>query len=242
MFPLEMKFSKSGLGYVDISEGMFPLERKFIVNNSTSLKQDFYILPSTSDYLLKVNQNIQENDNLQYELIHKLFEKQPLFSDVEFPIGMVLNDLNMVGQIIKYYKNSNSLKNICQNEDLESLQKYIYRDDDSLHNFFLVYLEILDILEKLFQNKISYLDVNGGNFVICNNEVKIIDFEEEYMAFNNIRYNEHIIIHNYLATLNRLINFLGISNETIDCPLSEKEFSKIRCKVKNYENKIRRYR
>ena len=133
------------------------------------------------------------------------------------------------------------MKNIAINEDLESLQKYIYRDDDSLHNLFLVYLEVLDILEELFENGVSYFDVNAGNFVIYNNEVKIIDFESQFIFFEKSKRNEHIIIYNYLDTLNQLVKAFDI-NEYADCLINEKEFGKIRSIVYNFENNIRKFR
>ena len=67
------------------------------------------------------------------------------------------------------------------------------------------------------------------------------DFEPEYISFEKMKYDEHIIIHNYLETLGQLIRALGI-NEYYDCVMGDKEFSKIRTKVKQFENKIRRYR
>lgn len=244
MYPLEMKFDKNNIGYIDINNII--LERKQFINQDYDskeiipVKKDFY-LTNSKDYLLKINKNIDEHDAGLHELTIHLIKKQYEFRNIDLPIGIVFNELDTVGQIIRYYKNAKSLKNICINEDLESLQKYIYRDEDSLHNLFLVYLEVLDILEEMFESGISYFDVNGGNFVIYNNKVKIIDFEPEYISFKKMKYDEHIIIHNYLETLGQLIRALGI-NEYYDCVIGDKEFSKIRTKVKQFENKIRRYR
>lgn len=244
MYPLEMKFDNNNIGYIDINNII--LERKQFINQDYDskeiilVKKDFY-LTNSKDYLLKINKNIDKNDARLHELTVQLINKQCEIKNVDLPIGIVLNNQDVIGQIIRYYNNSKSLKSICLNEDLESLQKYIYRDDDSLHNLFLVYLEVLNILEELFENNISYLDVNGGNFVIYNNQVKIIDFEPEYISLKKMRYNEHIILNNYLETLGHLIKALGI-NEYYDCVMSDKEFSKIRTKVIDFENRIRRYR
>lgn len=244
MLPLEMKYDSSNVGWIDFNDCNSFLEKKEFDNKSYKTKQNlspkmsFYLLPSTDDYILKLNPCIDKNDNGLYGLVYKLLEKQKDCPNIDFPIGITLNDLDVVGQIIKYYRNAKSIKNICICEDLSSLQKYIIRDEDTLHNLFMVYLEILDILEEMFESDISYFDVNGGNFVIYNNQVKIIDFEPEYISFQKEKYNEHIIIHNYLETLGQLIRALGI-NEYHDCLMNDKEFKKIKLELNKFENRIR---
>lgn len=242
MYPLEMKFNKDNIGTIDIND-VVPLIRKPLYSYSYETKgkmvpnKSFYLLPSTSDYLLRVNK-YRENDNELFEFISRLREKQLLCPKTDFPIGVVLNEYDKIGQIIRYYKDAKSLKNICINEDLASLQKYISCDDDVLHNFFLACLQIIDILEELFAEGIAYFDVGGDNFVIHDGNVKIIDFEEKYIKFDKSRFSEFIILHNYFDTLYSLIKTLGFPIY-YESSREETTFSKVRKHVKIYENRVR---
>lgn len=247
MYPIEMSFDKKGIGYIDISEGKFSLIKKEFevreINPRTGLpyelKKDFYYLPSTNKYLLKVNKNLFKNDKKNYKLVEKLVEIQPKINSIELPIGYVKNEKNVVGQIIPYYANSKSLKNIAFDRDLYNLQKYICLDDDILHNLFMIYLDILDKLEELYDNGVLYLDVHGGNFVIENNEIKVIDFDKKFIDFSLIRYNVSVLFLNYFVMINNINRMFGI-NIKIEFPFNYKSFALARQKVKNYENQIRK--
>lgn len=87
-----------------------------------------------------------------------------------FPVGVVkVNDV-VVGQLIKYYKNSITLTEFFKSSP--SVDPMYY------------YLKVLDILEELALNGICYEDVHGGNFLIVGNKFKIIDFSEYRMKIN----------------------------------------------------------
>lgn len=247
MYLQEMLVDKKGIGYIDISDGSIPLERKNFevkeINFRTGMpyeqKKDFYFLPSSSDYLLKINKNVFRNDSKNYKLVRKLVELQPKINNIDLPIGYVKYENNVVGQIIRYYDNAESLKYISFTRDLYNLQKHICLDDDILRNLFMVYLDILEKLEVLYDNGILYLDVHGGNFVMKDNEVKIIDFDKNYVDFSMIRYNVSVLFLNYFRMINNTNKMFGISS-TIECPLNDKKFDVVRQKVKDFENQIRR--
>ncbi len=245
MYPLEMKFDDNNIGYIDLSKQGLVLEKQEFMtydykNNQVPLKSDFYQLSSTNDYLLKVNKELDVNDIGNYYMLKNLIKLQSMITKVDLPIGYVKNNWYTVGQIIRNYPEAKSLKNICIKEDLESLQKYIYRDEDSLHNLFVVYLEVLELLEELFENNIAYFDVNPGNFVVYNNQIKIIDFERKYIEFEKTKMNEFIVINNYLESLNKLLHAVGI-NEHYDCILMEQTFPKIKTKMKYFEDNTRKF-
>lgn len=81
-----------------------------------------------------------------------------------FPIGIVkVNDV-VVGQLIKYYKNSITLTDFFKSSPSVDPMDY--------------YMKVLDILEELALNGISYEDVHGGNFLIVGDKLRIIDFSE----------------------------------------------------------------
>ena len=78
------------------------------------------------------------------------------------PIGIVkVNDI-VVGQLIKYYKNSISLIDFFKGSP--SIDPISY------------YLKALDILEELALNGICYEDVHGGNFLVVGDKLRLIDF------------------------------------------------------------------
>lgn len=243
MYPFEMLFDSYGIGFIDISNNDLT-EIKFMDLDSTdqvnNLKNKFYLLSSTSDYILKLNNKKSVNDINLRQMIEELCKKQYLIYNIDFPIGYVKDENNIVGQVIRYYSNSKSLKIINLTESLEDLQKYIYLDDDSLHNLFLIFLNILEQIELLFENDISYLDIHSGNIIFYNNEVKLIDFEPNYISFSKIRYFQQQIFHNYVRLINTVLSNFFIEGK-LEPILNTNSFDNVKNKVKTLENTIRRY-
>ena len=95
MYPFEMNFDQEGFGYIDLSDNTFPLFKKqfldldYFTKEPVELKRDFYLLPSTDDYLLKVNRDINNHDGSEYLMIRDLISLQPQISDIEFMCKMV---------------------------------------------------------------------------------------------------------------------------------------------------------
>ena len=111
MYPLEMKFNKWKFGYININNCLFPLEKKNFVNQNYDNKRfvvcrsNFYLLPSTNDYILKVNKNINVHNKELYKLTKELIKYQSSILSVDFPIGYVINNLKVVVQIIEKHCN-----------------------------------------------------------------------------------------------------------------------------------------
>jgi len=246
MYPLEMSFDEVRVGFIDINnENLILDEIKFMDLDHTKrrcreLKNKFYLLSSTKDYILKINRDRDVNDSELRQMIEKLYYKQPNIDNIDFPIGYVKDDNNTIGQIIKYYQNAKSFKTIILTEDYEDLQKNIYLDDDSLHNLFLVYLNILEQIEKLFENNIIYLDIHSGNIVFSQNEVKIIDFEPNYIRFKRLKCYYEQIIYNYMRLVNMGLSFYYLDGE-LECVISETSFRDLKRKVKTLENTVRTF-
>ncbi len=106
-------------------------------------------------------------------------------NEIDFPIGYYLEDDLYKGLIIYYYKNSISLRDIALKGDFHDLTKYYYYDDNPYRNLILLYLEILSLIEKMLDEKMYYLDIHSGNFMLFNNQVKIIDFEPNQIVFGS---------------------------------------------------------
>ena len=111
-----------------------------------------------------------------------------------FPIGIVkVNDI-VVGQLIKYYKNSLTLTEFFKSSP--SVEPMYY------------YFKVLDILEELALNEICYEDVHGGNFLIVGGgyKLKIIDFSEYRMKINE---NYKGAYYNMFQNFNNMVNNLN---------------------------------
>lgn len=86
------------------------------------------------------------------------------------PFGIVkINDI-VVGQLIKYYKNSITLIDFFKGSP--SIDPIPY------------YLKVLDILEELALNNICYEDVHGGNFLVVGDRLRLIDFSHSRVKVN----------------------------------------------------------
>lgn len=246
MYPLEMSFDDVRVGFIDINnENLLLQEIKFIDLDHTrrrcrELKNKFYSLSSTDDYILKLNQDINVNDSELRQMIERLYYRQPNVDSVEFPIGYVKNSNNTIGQIIRHYPNTKSFKTICLTEDIEDLQKYIYFDDDALRNLFLIYLNILEQIEQLFEKGIMYLDIHPGNMIFFDNSVKIIDFDPDYIRFNRLKCYYKQIIYNYRRLINSSLSFFYLDGE-LENIVEETNFSDIKRKVKTLENTVRTF-
>ncbi|MGM9878779.1 MAG: hypothetical protein ACI31R_02000 [Bacilli bacterium] len=117
-----------------------------------------------------------------------------------FPIGIVkVNDI-VVGQLIKYYKNSITLTEFFKSSP---------SIDDPIH----YYLKVLDILEELAVNGICYEDVHGGNFLIVGNKFKIIDFSEYRMK---IKESYKGAYYNMFQNFNTMVNNLNFKVLKLD--------------------------
>ena len=87
-----------------------------------------------------------------------------------FPYGVVTLDKAVIGQIIPYYDNSVSLLKMLSNSSL---------------NVYTWFLKAYEIIQELYDNDIIYIDIHGNNFLVLNNELKIIDFEPGAVYFKD---------------------------------------------------------
>ena len=164
---------------------------------------------------------------------------QKNIEDIDFPIGYYLEDNYARGQIIKYYKNSPSLFHLIKEKDINILDKYYYHDDDSIHNLYMILLDILNLIEELFENGVYYTDIHSGNFVINNNNIKLIDFDYNYIYFKNSTDMKllDILLWNY----SRLFFSINKSYNLGDFALDEcHDFKYMKKYVKSMENYVRR--
>lgn len=116
------------------------------------------------------------------------------------PLGIIKEDDIVVGQLIKYYNNS------------QTLTKYFKENKQT--NPLPYYYKVLDILEELVNNNICYEDVHGGNFLIVHNNLKLIDFSQHRVKINE-HYNAmyYNMFQNFVSMVNKL-NLKILEQET----------------------------
>jgi len=239
MYPYEMLLDSNGIGYIDLDKINFPLYETKFNDYKFRSKSIFYMFPSTGIYLMKINKNNAINGMALYEMIKNLLLLQSKNPTIDFPIGYVKDSEKIVGQIIYNYERAKSLKMIYNNEDLVSLQKHCYLDEDVIHNLFLIYLQILNKLENLLDNGVLYLDIHAGNFVFYNNDIKIIDFDPKYMGFRDNLYFKDNLINNYINMVNRVNYEFGLDLGIFES-YNDISFKDAREKIIKLENTIRK--
>lgn len=237
LLPIDAKIDNNGLFYMDND-----LFKKYPLNINYNLKISnlFYSLMSTDDYIIKYSLYNLNQDQLMPMLMN-FRNIQKSIDDVDFPIGYYKEDDSIRGQIIKYYNNSPSLSNLIKEKDINIFGKYYYHDDDSIHNLYMIMLDILDLLEELFNNGVYYTDIHTGNFVIHNNQIKLIDFDYNYIHFikNIDKKLLDIILWNY----SRLFFYINKVYNLGEFGLDEcHDFKYMKKFVKSMENHVRRGR
>lgn len=232
-----MNTDSNGLHYFDESDKgnqifyTLPTSRYKKTNNSY-----FYKLLTLKDYIIKYSKKeINKDDYLQMLKIFQEIKDEITLTD--FPIGYYEEKGIFKGIVIPYYQNSISLLQVTENKTLDDLFKYYHHDDDKLHNLYVLLNNILDILEELQNSSISYLDSNPSNFLIKDNQIKLIDFDPKYIYYglNN---------KNISATLSRfddLVFFLHLNLKLDNLTIYQaKNFKAMRKHLIKLENKMRK--
>lgn len=235
--PMEAKRDYNGLFYIDNDYfKQYPLYfDNYIEKNERS---SFYELISTSDYIIKCGRKL--NRKKVINMLLKFKEYQEYIKKTDFPIGYYEEDNIIKGLIIPYY-NSPSLLNIKRTHDLGELSKFYYHDDNSIHNLYLLCLDIIDIIEEMYCNEIYYTDIHDGNFVFKDNNVKLIDFDPNLVFFsdNKKRENYNYMMYwceNIIYTLTKYFNLEDLAYRKIN------SFDKMRTYVKKIENRVTKNR
>lgn len=243
MLPLELKLDKDGLLYTDDLIDRFS---RLISIDKRKYKNEFYAsyfcrLKSTMDYIIKQPVTIlTRKERIAYkELLIKLLEKQKEIVKTEFPIGYVKDKRKLSGLIIRYYKDGISLENVIKEQDLMLFGKYYYHDEDDVHNLFLIFDEIISILYELFEHEVYYTDINPGNFIIDDNQIRLIDFDPKYVTFNNKDLKLTVVLERYIDLINLVLKDVLLPsgyNESIH------NFEEAKVFTKKIENEVRKNR
>ena len=174
-----MNIDNKGLYYFD--EKSIGKEIVFSLGK-LEIKSKFYEIIDNPFLIIKKSDNINED-----ELLSMLLRFKDLYEHIEktdLPVNYYKEKGIIKGQVIPYYEDSINLYNISKTKELDNLMNVYKKDDDKVHNLFLLYNDIVDIMEELYENGIYYYDSNSTNFVFKDNKVHLIDFDPKYVFFN----------------------------------------------------------
>ena len=132
------------------------------------------------------------------KLIYELNKRKNNVKLTDFPKGVVTRDGSIVGQIITYYPNSETIFNYATRTKNVDIIKY--------------YKIIINIVKELYKNGIIYCDAHAKNFLIVNNNIKLIDFEHSSMNFENSKCCYESMVYNLISTIDRLNSIVGITH------------------------------
>lgn len=242
MLPLELKRDKDGLLFID-DDRIFMHSPLLIDHREVSeycyYPSAFYRLLSTNDYIIKyafTHYTRKETKEFKQMLIN-LTEKQDKLPNIDFPIGYFKNGNRYAGQIIKYYQDGISCEDIIKEKDINLIGKYFAHDEDNIHNMFLLFDEVLTRVYEMFENGIYYLDINTGNIILNDNQVKLIDFDPYYVQFDNKDDQLRKIMGAYILLLKTVLAKYGLDDNINDRPTN---FNEAKSLTKKIENNIRR--
>ena len=190
MLPINLKVDKEGLLYLedgDVSRKSPFLIDKRNFNCERYYSNGFYRIPGSDDYIVKYSYTAftRKERKCIKNMLYYLVSKQSLFPDIDFPIGYYNDNRKLAGLIVKYYKDSVSCDDVFNMRDIFAISKYYAHDDGVVRNLFLLFNDILNLSEKLFEEGIYYIDLNPGNILLVDNEIKLIDFDHNYVKFDN---------------------------------------------------------
>ena len=160
------------VGFSSLSElrdflGKFITETKKENNNFATAKGDYdgiflYQMPSINDedYAYRIYRDFEKYKYRRHyddKLISFLQSKQHLIKNVDFPLGVVTIENEVIGQIIYLYKNSQTIFSYLNSIKGNNIFEKEYYD---------LLLKVLNILKSLYENDIFYIDIHPNNFLI----------------------------------------------------------------------------
>jgi len=211
--------------------------KKILFPNSKNQKNKskFYELLNYNKYLIKYSSQLDPQTTFKMlKIFNELKDKITL---TDLPIGYYQENETIKGTIVPYYKDSISLHEITKKKNLNELNNYYHHDDNNLHNLYLLLNDILDILEELQNNGISYLDSNPTNIILKDNQVKLIDFEPKYLLYELTSEN----IKKTLSRFDDLVFYTHINFKLGNLPIyNSKNFKTMHKHLIKLENKTRK--
>ena len=126
--------------------------------------------------------------NGQEEMIQKLHEYGKNVTNTEFPYGVITYNHNVVGQVIPYYDDANTLGyELLNNKDV---------------NPYTLFIKVYFAIKELYENGILYYDIHSKNVMLTNFGIRIIDFDNRNIQFSYpCEENEIAVVGNFISKL-----------------------------------------
>ena len=231
-----MKIDNHGLYYFNELDKGKKLVFPTTINSKKNTKVSFYELLTLKNYIIKCS-NKELNHEEYFKMLNIFKDIQNKITLSDLPIGYYQEKGILRGTVIPYYKNSTSLMDISQSKNINKLTSYYHHDDDNLHNLYLLLNDILNILEELQSNNVNYIDSNPSNFLIKDNEVKLIDFDPKYLKYGQDKKS----INATLTRFDDLVYSLHLDFRIASLPIYKaKNFNVMRKHLAKLENKMRK--
>ena len=199
-------------------------------------KSKFYEVLEHPEYIIKYSQKKLKDYDI-YKMLTIFSKLKEKITSTDLPIAHYQEDNILKGIVVPYYNDSVSLYQITSTKNLNELTKYYHHDDDKLHNLYLLLNDALNILEELQNNNICYIDSNPGNFILKDNQVKLIDFEPNYLKYGLTNENIKILLERYDDLICNSHLYFQLDNLPI---YKAKNFKIMRNHLIKLENKTRK--
>lgn len=201
----EIAYKKDGTPY---DFGKYITETRYEPNNyfnsSDNLTTGVYIFqnnfnPDVAYRIYKEFLQYNFDGYLDDRVVPKLVERQPKVKLSKFPTGIITLEGKIIGQEIPYFKDYSTL--------LETIT-------NGYDNPFLLYKKVLLIVKEMYENGIIYIDIHAHNFMIKGDNVEVIDFEHEYVTFDDYsKYSIESLFTNFIRLVHTLNNARRINEE-----------------------------
>ena len=233
------KLDKKNIYYIDSRDVKVQNIHFREIGKLDRLKRGFFKIEGIDDYIIKDSTMypLLFNGIRNRKLLSDLVSKIDLLPDIGFPIGYYQSRGRMKGTIIPYYDNAIPLRKMIYLFKFEELKDYYYRDNDDIYNLISLLLDILNLISRMYDNNVSYLDIHSGNFLIYNNDIKVIDFDYDYVFFNqNMKYY-HTIMRNYSMLVETICRRFGFKEILFN---GGDTFFETECRVKCLRRELER--
>ena len=187
MIELGEPFKKDNKGLYYLSSKDVIVNKIYVpqISNSYSQNTTFYGIEGIDNYIIKDSTLYPyfNNRKRHLELLKELTIRQDMINRVDFPVAYYLSTFIPKGIVIPYYKDYLSLRYIIYMYPFDDLVKFYHQESNELDNLTSLFIDILELVRYLFNNGIAYTDVNTSNFLIHDNDIKLVDFEPGFVNF-----------------------------------------------------------
>lgn len=232
------KKDKDGLYYIDSKDVEIEKFDFQEIVRPYAKQRDFYHIKGISDYVIKDTSDSPEGFNTyrNKKLLKNCMKKRDSIPEVDFPVAYFKEE-DKIKQIVPYYEDAISLRKLTSLYQFEELTNYYQHCDDENKNLVSLCLDVLNIIEKLYNQDVVYTDIGGGNFVIYNNSIKIVDFDPRFVHFTKFKksYYELLLFH-YTVLVDAIWRKFGFKDIRHHTGL---DFEDQKCLVKEFVYKKR---